>query len=38
VEVTAESINEAAALGVSALKSDGGADAIAPGTELDSPW
>jgi hypothetical protein len=38
VEVTAESIYEAAALGVSALKSDGWADAIAPGTELDSPW
>jgi hypothetical protein len=35
VEVTAESICEAAALGVSALKSDGWADAIAPGTELD---
>jgi hypothetical protein len=35
VEVTAESIYEAAALGVSALKSDGWADAIAPGTELD---
>ena len=35
VEVAAESIYEAAALGVSALKSDGWADAIAPGTELD---
>jgi hypothetical protein len=35
VEVTAESIYEAAALGVSALKSDGWADAIAPGTELE---
>src|ERR1700680_1698945 len=34
-EVTAESIYEAAALGVSALKSDGWADAIAPGTELE---
>ena len=33
VEVTAESIYEAAALGVSALKSDG--LAIAPGTELE---
>jgi hypothetical protein len=35
VEVTAESIYEAAALGVSALKNSGWADAIAPGTELD---
>jgi|SRR5438105_15549065 len=35
VEVAAESIYEAAALGVSALKSDGWADAIAPGTELE---
>ena len=35
VEVSAESIYEAAALGASALKSDGWADAIAPGTELD---
>jgi hypothetical protein len=35
VEVTAESIYEAAALGVSALKSDGWADAIAPGTVLE---
>ena len=35
VEVTAESIYEAAALGVSALKSDGWADVIAPGTELE---
>jgi hypothetical protein len=35
VEVTAESIYEAAALGVSALKRDGWADAIAPGTELE---
>src|ERR1700681_1645227 len=34
-EVTAESIYEAAALGVSALKSDGWADVIAPGTELE---
>lgn len=33
--MTAESIYEAAALGVSALKSDGWADAIAPGTELE---
>src|SRR5262245_54844467 len=35
VEVTAESIYEAAAVGVSALKSSGWADAIAPGTELE---
>ena len=35
VEVTAESIFEAAALGVSALKNSGWADAIAPGTELE---
>jgi hypothetical protein len=35
VEVTAESIYEAAALGASALKSDGWADAIAPGSELE---
>jgi hypothetical protein len=35
VVVTAESIYEAAALGVSALKNSGWADAIAPGTELD---
>jgi hypothetical protein len=35
VEVPAESIYEAAALGVSALKSDGWADAIAPGTVLE---
>jgi len=35
VEVMAESIYEAAALGVSALKSDGWADAIARGTELE---
>jgi hypothetical protein len=34
--VTAESIYEAAALGVSALKSDGWADASAPGTELET--
>ena len=32
---TAESIYDAAALGVSALKSNGWADAIAPGTELE---
>jgi hypothetical protein len=32
--VIAESIYEAAALGVSALKNSGWADAIAPGTEL----
>ena len=35
VEVTAESIYEAAALGASALKNSGWADAIAPGTDLD---
>ena len=35
VEVAAESIYEAAALGVSALKNSGWADAIAPGTELE---
>ena len=35
VEVTAESIYEAAALGVSALRNGGWADAIAPGTELE---
>jgi hypothetical protein len=35
VEVTAESVFEAAALGVSALKTSGWADAIAPGTELE---
>lgn len=34
MEVTAESIYEAAALGVSALK-NGWTDAIAPGTELE---
>jgi hypothetical protein len=34
VEVIAESIYEAAALGVSALKNGGWADATAPGTEL----
>jgi hypothetical protein len=33
--VTAESIYEAAALVVSALKNSGWADAIAPGTELE---
>jgi hypothetical protein len=33
--VTAESIYEAAALGVSALRTSGWADAIAPGTELE---
>jgi hypothetical protein len=33
--VTAESLYEAAALGVSALKDGGWADAIAPGTELE---
>ena len=35
MEVTAESIYEAAALGVSALKNRGWVDAIAPGTELE---
>ena len=35
VEVIAESIYEAAALGISALKNAGWADAIAPGTELE---
>ena len=35
VEVTAESIYEAAALGVSTLKSSGWVDAIASGTELE---
>ena len=35
VEVTAESIYEAAALGVSALKNSGWTDVIAPGTELE---
>jgi hypothetical protein len=35
VEVAAESISEAAALGVSALKNTGWADAIAPGAELE---
>ena len=35
VDVTAESIYEAAALGVSALKKSGWADGVAPGTELE---
>jgi len=35
VEVTAESVYEGAALGVSALRNSGWADAIAPGTELE---
>jgi hypothetical protein len=35
VEVTAESIYEAAALGVSALKNSGWTHAIAPSTELE---
>jgi hypothetical protein len=35
VEVIAYSIYEAAALGISALKNGGWADAIAPGTELE---
>jgi len=33
--VTAESIDEAAALGVSALKNSGWTDAVSPGTELE---
>ena len=36
VEVTAESIYEAAALGVSALKNSGWADATAPRTEFEA--
>jgi hypothetical protein len=35
VEVTAESVYEAAAFGVSALRNSGWADAISPGTELE---
>jgi hypothetical protein len=35
VEVTAESVYGAAALGVSALRNSGWVDAIAPGTELE---
>jgi hypothetical protein len=35
VEVTAESIYEAAALGVAVLKNSGWSEAIAPGTELE---
>jgi hypothetical protein len=35
VEVTAESVYEAAALGVSTLRNSGWADAIAAGTELE---
>jgi hypothetical protein len=35
VEVMAESVYEAAALGVSALRNSGWAGAIAPGTELE---
>ena len=35
IEVTAESVYEAAALGVSALRNSGWADAIAPATELE---
>jgi hypothetical protein len=35
VEVIAETIYEAAAPGISALKNSGWADAIAPGTELE---
>jgi hypothetical protein len=33
--VTAESVYEAAALGVSVLKKSGWAEAVAPGTELE---
>jgi hypothetical protein len=33
--VTAESVYEAAALGVSALRESGWADVVAPGTELE---
>ena len=35
VDVTAESVYEAAALGVSALRKNGWADAVALGTELE---
>ena len=35
VEVTAASVYEAAALGVSALRNSGWTDVIAPGTELE---
>jgi len=35
VEVIAESVYEAAALGVSALRKCGWVDVVAPGTELD---
>jgi len=35
VEVTAESVYEAAALGVSALKKDGWVDVVAPGSEIE---
>jgi len=35
VEVTAESVYEAAALGVSTLKKCGWVDVVAPGTELE---
>ena len=35
VDVSAESVYEAAALGVSALKASGWSDAVALGTELD---
>jgi len=35
VDVTAESVYEAAALGVSALKGSGWAESMAPGTELE---
>jgi len=35
VDVTAESIYEAAALGIAALKNSGWTDVIAPGTQLE---
>lgn len=35
VEVTAESLYEAAALGVAALRQSGWSEVVAPGTELD---
>jgi hypothetical protein len=35
VDVTAESVYEAAALGVSALRKDGWVDVVGPGTEIE---
>ena len=35
VDVTAESVYEAAALGLSALKNDGWVDVVAPGSEIE---